>query len=155
MCFIPDFKVCYMFVLFQNRPQIISTFLFYQSCSNYNNISSFKTLLSYLCVLFQFLCIPQTVYCELVQLGQENIEFLTDESGTVVTVKEKRDDNGSKSGNILIRVHACLYLQFFEIWFDVLHVCNFVISTSVFIANSFAYNIRDKFQRLLCQFRSC
>jgi len=57
--------------------------------------------------VFQFLCIPQPVYCELVQLGQENIELLTDESGCVVTVKEKRDyDNGSKSGNILIRVRT-------------------------------------------------
>ena len=62
--------------------------------------------------MFQFLCIPQPVYCELMQLGQENIELLTDESGCVVTVKEKRDyDNGTKSGNILIRVRFSTFFS--------------------------------------------
>ena len=46
------------------------------------------------------------------QLGQENIELLTDESGCVVTVKEKRDyDNGTKSGNILIRVRFSTFFS--------------------------------------------
>ena len=51
------------------------------------------------------------MYCELVQHGKENIEAVCDEAGEVVTVKEKRDyDNGTKSGNIVIRVSVVLRL---------------------------------------------
>nr|CAB3265438.1 rap guanine nucleotide exchange factor 2-like [Phallusia mammillata] len=55
----------------------------------------------------QFLCIAQQEYYDVLHQGQENIQNITDESGQIVMVKEKREfDGGAKKGNIVIRGNA-------------------------------------------------
>ncbi|CAK8678970.1 unnamed protein product [Clavelina lepadiformis] len=51
----------------------------------------------------QFLCIAQQQYYDILHQGEENIENIYSEKGDLVLVKEKRESDGTKQGNIVIR----------------------------------------------------
>lgn len=56
----------------------------------------------------QFVCIAQAHYFEVLAQGKENMDFIYSDDGTLEMVKEKREADGGRTSNIVIRVfHRC------------------------------------------------